>query len=99
MKLKPSVLSTKKIEEVLSDKESSGKISQIMNLRQQERWLHSETERLQLECRRFEIEVESKHSLGFLDVALLISVLEKKGMKDWHKEYTEHINKRNGVVQ
>ncbi len=86
-------MTQEKIDEILSDNETSKKISLILNVRQQERFLNSEKERLRFESTQLEAEITSKYKLGFIDVALLLAELEKTKFIDWYKDY----KKKKGV--
>lgn len=74
------ILTTKQLETILADDKSIKLISRIMTLRQQERFLNSEKERLKNEARKLEHEIIVKHKVHFIGVSILISELEKKGL-------------------
>lgn len=81
----------KKIEEVFG--ESGREVTELINLRQEERFLHDRQEEIKSMIREKSYEIEHKHSLKFLELHCIITHFEKKDFEKYVKHYQKEFKK------
>ena len=89
-------MNPKTIKDILENKETRQKIIEIITLRQEERILHKRQEIIQSKICLLQVEIEAKYKLKFLELPLLIKVLQDKEYSKYAKEFLGSLSDNKG---
>ena len=92
-------LTTEKIKKIFDDEKTRIKLIEIINLKQEERFLTYEKTLLKKKIDKLDAEIRLKHEIRLIDMMYLEAVLMNAEYKQFLKEYGEELNEKRKKVK